>query len=67
MESANDEIIRETDSDLQELRDVSPDYDTYIRLTKTEIPALECEIQDHQHTNEDLLGQYSKVVLYIPA
>ncbi|KAA8894161.1 AAA domain-containing protein [Sphaerosporella brunnea] len=61
LQDADEEMIREADRDLQEVREAGPSYDSYIRLTKTEIPALEQELKGHQRAKEQLLEQYSKL------
>jgi DNA repair protein RAD50 len=54
-------MIREAERDLEMIREAGPSYDSYVRLTKTEIPALEQELKQHQQAKEQLLEQYSKV------
>jgi DNA repair protein RAD50 len=61
LKEADEEMIREADRDLQEIREAGPSYDSYVRLTRTEIPALEQELEEHQRAKEQLLEQYSKV------
>jgi DNA repair protein RAD50 len=54
-------MIRAAERDLEMVREAGPSYDSYIRLTKTEIPTLEQELKQHHQAKEQLLEQYSKV------
>jgi DNA repair protein RAD50 len=54
-------MIRTAERDLEMVREAGPSYDSYIRLTKTEIPTLEQELKQHHQAKEQLLEQYSKV------
>jgi len=61
LKSADEEVIQGYEQDIQILRDAGPSYDSYIRLTTTEIPALGEEIKQHQQAKEKILEQYMKV------
>lgn len=61
LENADEEVIRGYEQDIQILRDAGPSYDSYVRLTATEIPALEKEIKQYQKAKEKHLEQYTKV------
>ena len=61
MTQASEEEIKNLDSDIQLMKDAAPSYDTYIRLTNTEIPALEKELEEQKKAKESLVNIYEQV------
>lgn len=66
MKNADEEVIRGYEEDIEILREAGPSYDSYVRLTSIEIPALETEIKQYQKAKEKLLEQYTKVRTILP-
>ncbi|KAI5850625.1 AAA domain-containing protein [Tricharina praecox] len=61
LKNADEEVIRGYEEDIEILREAGPSYDSYVRLTSIEIPALETEIKQYQKAKEKLLEQYTKL------
>lgn len=56
-QDAVDDSIQQLEEDLENARAVSTDYDTWIRLSQTDIPALEKEEENCEAQREKLLAQ----------
>jgi DNA repair protein RAD50 len=56
-----DETVQSLDEDIKAIKAARPSYDTYMRLTKTEIPALQKELEQHQKSRDALADLYRQV------
>lgn len=61
MKQVSEEEIKNLDTDIQAMKDVAPSYDTYIRLTNTEVPELEKELEEQKKAKESLVNIYEQV------
>jgi DNA repair protein RAD50 len=64
--SATAETMTSLDAEIADLKNAGPFYDTYMRLTTSEIPALEKELQHHQTTKQKVLAAYNTVCPLCP-
>lgn len=58
---ATEQNIEAAEEDLRVIREAAPRYDTYIRLTRSELPSLNEDIQKHNIRKEQLVDDYNKV------
>lgn len=61
MQRASEEFIKALEADLEAFQSVRSSYDSYLRLTQTEIPAIEKELLDLKKEQYRLLDQYEEV------
>jgi DNA repair protein RAD50 len=61
MQRASEEFIKALEADLEAFQSVRSSYDSYLRLTQTEIPAIEQELLDLKREQYRLLDQYEEV------
>lgn len=58
---ATEQNIEAAEQDLRVIREAAPKYDSYMRLTRTELPSLNEDIQKHNIRKEQLVDEYNKV------
>jgi DNA repair protein RAD50 len=63
MKQSAEDTIKELEEDIKHLKNASPSYDSYTRLTKIEIPNLEIELQRLNEVKEKLVEQFNMVSL----
>jgi hypothetical protein len=61
MKKANDEYLKDLENNMQMLESARASYNTYMRLTGQEIPALEIKLRDYEATKKKLVEEYGKV------
>jgi len=61
MQRASEEFIKALEADLEAFQSVRSSYDSYLRLTQTEIPAIEQELLDLKKEQYQILDQYEEV------
>lgn len=61
LERVGEQYIRDVDADLQDLRRAGPSYDSFMRLTDTEVPMLERDLETHRSAKESLMELHEKV------
>ncbi|KAL7271910.1 DNA repair protein rad50 [Rhizina undulata] len=52
--------IQDFEEDLKLVRNAAPSYDSYVRLSRTEIPALEEDLKRNQEARDRLVEQYNQ-------
>lgn len=61
MKKANDEYLKDLENNMQMLESARASYNTYMRLTGQEIPALEIKLRDYEATKKKLVEEYGKL------
>ncbi|KAI5785944.1 hypothetical protein EDC01DRAFT_618217, partial [Geopyxis carbonaria] len=60
LERVGEQYIQDVDADLQDLRKAGASYDSFMRLTNTEIPMLQRDLEAHKSEKESLLELHDK-------
>lgn len=58
---ATEQNIEAAEEDLRVIREAAPRYDSYMRLTRSELPNLNEDIQKHNICKDQLVDEYNKV------